>query len=120
MRLLGISVSGLRPRGDRQLSLDDLFERSRVETIVSARPQLRPPRPDARHDAEQTIHAIRDRFGAASIGPATLVSTSEGGYLDVLRPNMRPWGPDRVPPGKDSGESAENGEQLPLPRGHTH
>lgn len=72
IRLLGISVSGLGPAGDRQLSLDDLFgsaPSSPGQPVTSGA-----ARPDAWADAERAMDAIRSRFGEDSIGPAVLAS----------------------------------------------
>ena len=72
VRLLGVSVSGLAPRGPRQLSLDDLTTRSWG-------------------DATPAVDEIRRRFGDRAIGPARLVG--EGG-LRIKRPGDTQWGPN--------------------------
>jgi DNA polymerase-4 len=71
VRLFGVSVSGLAPRGPRQLSLDDLTARSWGE-------------------ATPAVDEIRRRFGDRAIGPARLVG--EGG-LRIKRPGDTQWGP---------------------------
>jgi len=72
IRLLGVSLSGLRDGSVRQLRFEDLGDPGWLE-------------------AEQAVDRIRDRFGVGSIGPATTVGP-EG-----LRPRERgdgQWGPD--------------------------
>lgn len=72
VRLLGVSVSGLTDRGSRQLTLDEALDGPGWE------------------QASRTMDEIRDRFGAGSIGPAT-VSVPGG-----VRPKERgaqQWGP---------------------------
>ncbi|MEQ1704174.1 MAG: hypothetical protein ABMA25_29045, partial [Ilumatobacteraceae bacterium] len=44
--------------------------------------------------AEETIDAIRTRFGATSIGPASAVSDRG---LRLVRKGAQQWGPDRPP-----------------------
>ncbi|HVN50220.1 MAG TPA: hypothetical protein VMT43_02245, partial [Acidimicrobiales bacterium] len=81
VRLLGVSMSGLTDGGARQLSLDDAGT----------------PGWD---DAIQAVDAIRERFGAGAIGPATL---ADRGGLRVRGPSDAPWGPDVAPPGSTPG-----------------
>ena len=72
IRLLGVSLSGLRDGSVRQLRFEDLGDPGWLE-------------------AEQAVDRIRDRFGVGSIGPATTVGP-EG-----LRPRERgdgQWGPE--------------------------
>ena len=72
LRLLGVSMSGLRDASVRQLRLEDVED-----------PGWR--------DAEEAVERIRKRFGTASIGPAATVGP-EG-----LQPRERgdgQWGPD--------------------------
>jgi DNA polymerase IV len=73
VRLIGISLSHLTRQGARQLSLD-------AAGVGSW------------DDASRTIDDIRDRFGRASIGPASLLD--ERG-LKVRQPGEQQWGPDR-------------------------
>jgi DNA polymerase-4 len=78
IRLLGVSISGLTADPVRQLSLDDVDG------------------PDWT-DANRAIDEIRERFGAAAIGPAA-VAGSDGLRLKT-RGNQQ-WGPDAPkPPG---------------------
>jgi hypothetical protein len=63
------------------LSLDDLLDE----------------RPDEDHQwqlAEETVDAIRKRFGTTAIGPASAVS--ERG-LRVVQRGAQQWGPDESP-----------------------
>ena len=72
IRLLGVSLSGLRDSSVRQLSFEDLAD-----------PGWR--------EAERAVELIRGRFGVGSIGPATTVGA------DGLQPRERgdaQWGPD--------------------------
>ena len=77
VRLLGVSASNFTSQS-QQLSLDDLLDE----------------RLDDEHQwllAEETIDAIRKRFGASAIGPASAVG--ERG-LRLVRRGAQPWGPD--------------------------
>ena len=86
----GVSVSGLAEASARQLTLDDLDGGSWDE-------------------ANQVVDAIRARFGAGAIGPATL--TGAGG-LRLHRKGDQQWGPrDQAGPGAEmAGEAAPVGE----------
>jgi DNA polymerase IV len=78
VRLLGVGVSGLVEGGARQLALDE------VDAL-------------GWDDATQAVDAIRSRFGADAIGPATL---ADEGRLRIRRQGDAPWGPsDRPVPG---------------------
>jgi DNA polymerase-4 len=77
VRLLGVSTSNFGS-GSHQLSLDDVLE-DRVDDEQNWRL------------AEDTIDAIRKRFGAAAIGPASAVG--EQG-LRLVRRGAQQWGPD--------------------------
>jgi DNA polymerase-4 len=72
VRLLGVSVSGLVPGGARQLTLD--------EAVAGP----------AWHEASGAIDAIRERFGAEAIGPA---SAAGPGGTRAPGPGQNPWGP---------------------------
>jgi DNA polymerase-4 len=85
VRLLGVSVSGLTTDQSRQLTLDDVLAGDTTS-------------PEAWETASHAIDEIRDRFGAAAIGPAS-VSSPQG--LQVKRQGDRQWGPD-VGPGAES------------------
>jgi DNA polymerase-4 len=77
VRLLGVSTSNFGS-GSHQLSLDDLADGSVGD-------------PDQWRLAEDTVDAIRKRFGTASIGPASTVG-DQG--LRVVRRGAQQWGPD--------------------------
>jgi DNA polymerase-4 len=82
VRLLGVSASNFGS-GSRQLSLDDVLD----------------DRLDDEHQwllAEETVDAIRKRFGTTAIGPASAVS--ERG-LRIVRRGAQQWGPDEAPDG---------------------
>ena len=77
VRLLGVSASNFSSV-TRQLSLDDLLD----------------DRPDDEGQwmlAEETVDAIRKRFGASAIGPASAVSDRG---LRVAQRGAQQWGPD--------------------------
>jgi DNA polymerase-4 len=79
VRLLGVSVSGLAERPARQLSFDELDGGGKGAGR------------EAWDEAEAVVDAIRERFGAAAIGPAAVVG--ERG-LRVKRRGSQQWGPD--------------------------
>jgi DNA polymerase IV len=80
VRLLGVSASNFGTVAE-QLSMDDL--------LAGDGP---PPASEGEWQAaEETIDAIRSRFGRSSIGPASAV-TSRG--LRVVRKGGQQWGPD--------------------------
>jgi DNA polymerase-4 len=84
VRLLGVSVGGLGPAADRQLSLDALVPGAPSGAGGTARNA-------GWQEAGQAVDAIRERFGQGAIGPGVLASP-EG--LDTLRRGARAWGPD--------------------------
>ncbi|MDP9465473.1 MAG: DNA polymerase IV, partial [Actinomycetota bacterium] len=77
VRLLGVSASNFTT-GERQLSLDTVLG----EGLDDEHQWLM---------AEETVDAIRKRFGTSAIGPASAVS--ERG-LGVVRRGAQQWGPD--------------------------
>lgn len=80
VRLLGVSGSGLADASVRQLSLID----AEVSPL---------DRPDRLDQADPVVDEIRARFGASSIGPASLARP--GRPLGVRDPRSgQPWGPD--------------------------
>jgi DNA polymerase-4 len=85
VRLLGVGVSGFGEPAE-QLSLDDLMASGGAHRTVPADWVA----------ASGTIDAIRERFGSASIGPASSVSV---GGLRVARRGAQQWGPDHAPDG---------------------
>jgi DNA polymerase IV len=78
VRLLGVSVSGLTDEPSQQLTL------SLTDDPVASDADW--------SEVDDAIDAIRERFGADSIGPAALVGR-EG--LQVKRRGDQQWGPDR-------------------------
>ncbi|HEX2576055.1 MAG TPA: DNA polymerase IV [Aquihabitans sp.] len=76
VRLLGLSVSQLGDGAFRQLTLDDAGA----------------DRPDGWSAAEAAVDAIRARFGARAVGPASLAG-ADG--LRIARRGAQQWGPDR-------------------------
>ncbi|MGO9198510.1 MAG: DNA polymerase IV [Acidimicrobiales bacterium] len=91
VRLLGVSVSSLEPLGTagaRQLSLMDLSELS--EEHAGGLPSGRRPSEPARAEVEAAIDAIRARYGARAVGPATVVERGAG--LRVKQLGDGQWG----------------------------
>jgi DNA polymerase-4 len=78
VRLLGVSVSGLATRPARQLSFDGGLEGGAG------------PGDEAWDETEAVVDKIRERFGAAAIGPAAILG--ERG-LRVKRRGSQQWGP---------------------------
>jgi DNA polymerase-4 len=74
VRLLGVSVSGLVSGAHRQLSLDEAEGPSW-------------------HEASGAVDAIRARFGAGAIGPASTVGPDG---VRTKRTGQNAWGPDRA------------------------
>jgi DNA polymerase-4 len=81
VRLLGVSASRFGAPAE-QLSFDDL---------AAARP--RAARVGA---ASRAVDGVRERFGAAAIGPASSVAIGPDGSprVRVVRPGAQQWGPD--------------------------
>jgi len=80
VRLLGVSASNFGEVAE-QMTLDDLMAGA----------------PADEHEwqtAEETIDAIRSRFGATAIGPASAVSRDG---LRLVRRGAQQWGPDQDP-----------------------
>ncbi|MBI2703739.1 MAG: DNA polymerase IV [Actinobacteria bacterium] len=88
VRLLGMSVSGLAEGGPQQLSFDDVLP----DRAAGTEPTGAVSR--AWTGAEGAVDAIRDRFGAQIIGPATLAGP--GGIRRKRRGDQQ-WGPHREP-----------------------
>ena len=80
VRLLGVSASNFGTAAE-QLSLDGLLGDA-------------PAGAGEWQAAEQTIDAIRERFGATAIGPASSVSRKG---LRLVRKGAQQWGPDHDP-----------------------
>ena len=96
VRLLGISVAGLTDGGARQLALD-----------LDGQEAPGDPAGSSRGAAEAAVDEIRERFGDAAIGPATLLG--ERG-LRVRRTGDAPWGPAGAVP---SGAGGPDGDGSP-------
>jgi DNA polymerase-4 len=91
VRLLGVSGSQLAPPAEQLRLLDD--------DLGAPAPAADPARRGA---VTAALDSIRERFGAAAIGPA---STVEQGRLRVVRPGAQQWGPDGPPPpANEAGE----------------
>ena len=80
VRLLGVSASQLGDPADQQLTLDDDGNSNGSDQEWDA--------------TEQTIDAIRSRFGSTAIGPASAVDASG---LRLVRRGAQQWGPDQGP-----------------------
>jgi DNA polymerase-4 len=101
VRLIGVSVSSLEPResaGGRQLELLSIGTPGTVEPPVGgpvARGEVGPVARSevdavARSEVDSAIGAIRQRYGAAAVGPAAVVGPKG---LRVKRVGDAPWGP---------------------------
>ncbi|MCY7299692.1 MAG: hypothetical protein LH616_10825, partial [Ilumatobacteraceae bacterium] len=78
VRLLGVSASNFGAVAE-QMSLDDLFD-----SVPAAEQEWQA--------AEETVDAIRNRFGSSAIGPASAVG-ADG--LRLVRRGAQQWGPDQ-------------------------
>ncbi len=89
IRLLGVSASGLGPAPLRQLQFN-LWERPEP---VGPGPDVASAagRPAGWLEAHDTVDAIRQRFGAAAIGPASLAAK---GRIEVFERGQQQWGPN--------------------------
>ncbi len=85
VRLLGVAASNFGPPAE-QLSLDDL--------LAAGGDGEGPATEGEWQAAEETIDAIRSRFGAAAIGPASAVARKG---LRLVRKGAQQWGPDQEP-----------------------
>lgn len=87
VRLLGVSVSSLEPAdapSGRQLSLVDVAGAGEADSS-----RRRPPEAE-RAEVEAAVDAIRARYGARSVGPATVVDRTGG--LRVKQVGDQQWG----------------------------
>jgi DNA polymerase IV len=93
VRLLGVNVAQLVTRTGRhhQLSFDE--DATGTGDAGSSRVDW--------DGASHAVDEVRKRFGAASIGPASLVRTRADGRagLAPLRRGQQQWGPDGEPSG---------------------
>jgi DNA polymerase-4 len=83
VRLLGVSATNFGSPAE-QLSMDTLLAGGDESATGAAEWQA----------AEETVDAIRSRFGRSAIGPASAV-TRDG--LRVVHKGGQQWGPDRTP-----------------------
>ena len=89
VRLLGISAGQLVDPPEEQLTLDEFVDVAAGDDAAAERDW------DA---AEQTIDAIRSRFGNTAIGPASAVEAgAKGTGLRLVRRGAQQWGPDQGP-----------------------
>jgi DNA polymerase-4 len=84
VRLLGVSASNFGEPAE-QLSLDELMGDGESGPVATA---------GEWQAAEETIDAIRSRFGTSAIGPASAVSRDG---LRLVRKGAQQWGPDQGP-----------------------
>jgi DNA polymerase IV len=97
VRLLGVSASNFGVAAV-QLALDGLEATAGADSDGADAARVE----DTWHDASAAIDTIRERFGAASIGPAGALRP---GAAAVTRPGARPWGPDAPPDRQPGAES---------------
>jgi DNA polymerase-4 len=97
VRLLGVSASHFADRSEQL----DLFSDAGDGPIQGSSSQ------DPQRSAA-AIDEIRERFGAAAIGPASSIS---GRRLRVVRRGAQQWGPDQGPAEPPSGEPG--GSKVP-------
>ncbi len=93
IRLLGVGATSLTEDRVEQLSFEALLAGS-GDGIPGGEPD-RGPDDGAWEAANAAVDQIRHRFGAAAIGPATLL---DGQGLHPRLPDRSPWGPDADPP----------------------
>lgn len=86
VRLFGVTVSNLESGAPRQLTLEDLGADGDDRAPVAADGQ-------AWHAVTEAMDAVRERFGAGAVRPATLV----GDERRSTPPGEQPWGPGRPP-----------------------
>ena len=91
-----------------QLRFDELASGART---VSNQPTTDRAAQAARwHDASRAIDGVRERFGAAAIGPASSVAAGADGRrrVRVVRPGAQQWGPDHDGTGTDPIRALRN------------
>jgi DNA polymerase-4 len=98
VRLLGVSLSSLEPRdsaGGRQLELLGIGVGASVDAAPTAGAV-------AKGEVDSAVGAIRQRYGAGAVGPATVVGPKG---LSVKRLGDAPWGPSAPAdaPSQDQG-----------------
>ncbi|MGH1503897.1 MAG: DNA polymerase IV [Acidimicrobiales bacterium] len=101
VRLLGVGATGLTVERSDQLTFEDLA------TVGPAAAEEAPHAPrihDERVEAtDAAVDSIRERFGDAAIGPATLLGP---GGLRRRRSGEQQWGPDDPRDERPSGRSS--------------
>jgi DNA polymerase IV len=98
VRLLGVGVSNLTPLGE--------FAAQQMRLALDGPGRPGPPARDRPwRDASRAVDAVRSRFGAAAVGPATLVGPAG---LGGKQPGATQWGPsdpDDAPSGQAGDET---------------
>jgi DNA polymerase-4 len=104
VRLLGVSASKFGPPAE-QLRFDELASGAVGAGTVPAQPASADRAAQAArwHDASRAIDGVRERFGAAAIGPASSVAVGADGRrrVRIVRSGAQQWGPDHDGPGTD-------------------
>jgi DNA polymerase-4 len=90
VRLLGVAASWFAAPAE-QLGFDDLVGDAATAGTLGRSARW--------SDASRAIDGVRERFGAAAIGPASSVATAPDGtrQVQVVRPGAQQWGPDHEP-----------------------
>ena len=94
VRLIGVSASKFGAPAE-QLRFDDLASDGPA-TSTQPTGHDRAAQAVRWHDASRAIDGVRERFGAAAIGPASSVAAGADGRrrVRVVRPGAQQWGPD--------------------------
>ncbi len=110
VRLLGVGGSGLSSIVADQLSFDDLFAEAESP---SSRPggskKAQTVNDDLWEAADSAVDQIRDRFGAAAIGMATLADSDRLGPKQI---GQQAWGPDQKPQANRSAKGPDEHESA--------
>ena len=97
VRLLGVGVSGLAEAEHRAEQLSLLDDAGAAPPEGAASPTV------DRRRLNEAVDEIRDRFGRASIGPATLARPDVGAFVE----GQQQWGPT----GPDDRDAAGSGRR---------